>query len=556
MMAIFANIGLSATEPAQKIHIVIVGPKADPNAKKLYTAATAYSNSNTEVTWWDRKEGPLKNSDVSYPLLDKSAVYVCHAFQCSLPIFQAENLSTLMKKITTLPEPAIANTPKPKLHEVAINNPLNAEELLAGKNWFFIIFGFIGLGLLLSFTPCILPLVPIMASIIVGQTIGVKKEKTFLLCCTYVFSMSLTYSFLGLMAGIFGLYLQIYMQKTWIIILFSLIFFTLALSMLGAFELKLPRFFQQKITDRCNLQKGGSYLGVMGMGIFATLIVSPCVTAPLAGVLGFITRTSDYLLGAIALFFLGLGMGVPLLIISLFSRNILPKAARWNIQIRTFFGLILLWMSIWIVSRVIPDLLSMVLFSALLILTAVHMGITKRKTKTLFHKCWKTLTIMIFVCGVAILLNALFINTDFYNKLIKNRLADSANTSMTVVPIFKDIKNKDELNRAINSARTAHMPVLLDFTAKWCTACVRMNRDVFTDSNVMNLFNKFYLLQVDLTNSDSDKLNLARQFNVAGPPIILFFGKQGQLMTIRATGDLDVNQFTQIMRDVLAEYNK
>jgi len=532
------------------IHIAIVGSKNDTDAKNLYATALANSPLNLRIDWWDKKEGPMLNSDAVYPAMDKSAAYVCHGFQCSFPIFKAQDLLAILHDIIAPPQALSDTKIIPVQFSHSINNPMSAENLLTGKNWILIILGFIGFGVLLSFTPCILPLVPIMASIIVGQTIGVKKEKTFLLCLSYVFSMSLTYSMLGLLAGAFGIYLQLYMQATWIVVLFSLLFFLLALSMLGAYELKLPSVLQQKFNKWNNLPTGGTYIGVMGMGVLSTLIISPCVTAPLAGVLSFIMKTSDYLLGAVGLFCMGLGMGSPLLIISLFSRNILPKAARWNNQIKSFFGVILLGVSIWIVSRVLSDAFSMMLWSAFIIFTTVYMGITKRKTKNLFDKFWKTLTIMIFVYGIALFCNALFMNSDLYHRLSLNQKALADNSAASAV--FKNIKNKADLESALHNAQANHLPILLDFSAQWCSSCINLERNVFTDANIQALMQKFMLLRVDLTHIDNDSMILARQFNVIAPPIILFFDEQGQLKDNRVTGDLNVAQFKQILDNVIS----
>jgi len=547
---------LAEVQHKNELHIVIVGSKSDPAAKELYTTALAESPLS-RIEWFDRKEGPLSHSDVVYPVLEKSAAYVCHGFQCSFPIYTSRNLSGIIHDIAAPAQAAVISQTLPDVKQAPIqlsyvvSNPTNAEKLLTGKNWIFIIFGFIGFGLLLSFTPCILPLVPIMASIIVGQTIGVKKEKTFLLCLTYVLSMSFTYAFLGLLAGVFGVYLQVYMQTTWIIVLFSVIFLLLALSMLEAYELKLPNFVQQKMNKWSNLQKGGTYFGVMGMGVLATLIISPCVTAPLAGVLSFITKTSDYMLGAVGLFCMGFGMGLPLLIISLFSKNILPRAARWNDQIKSFFGIILLGVSIWIVSRVISNVLSTMLWSALIILTTIYMGITKRKTKKLFDKFWKTLTIMLFAYGVALFCNALFINSDLYRTLGTTQKTFSDNGGMSLAAIFKNIKNKTDLEQALNEDKKIHLPVLLDFSAKWCASCVEMERNVLNDPEVMSMLKRFLLLRVDLTNVDNESMELAHQFNVVAPPMVLFFDEYGQLANLRATGDLNANQFRQVLQQAL-----
>jgi thiol:disulfide interchange protein len=537
------------------IHITIIGSKNDVIAKNLYATALAHSPFYSRIDWWDRKEGPLLNSDTTYPVIDKSAAFVCHGFECSFPIYNPQDLLDTLHDITTPNRESMTTLGASGAKEshsplfVNISGSNTTKNLLVNKNWFLIIFGFTFLGLLLSFTPCILPLIPIMASIIVGRTIGVEKQKTALLCLTYVLAMSFTYSLLGVLAGAFGFYFQIYMQATPVLILFSLILLALSISMLGNHELRLPHVLQQKIIHWSNLQKGGNFFGVAIMGVLSTLIVSPCVSAPLAGILSFITETSDYTLGAISLFFMSFGMGLPLLIISLFSKNILPKAARWNNQIKNFFGIILLGISIWIFSRAISNTASMMLWSAYIIFITVYMGITKRKIKNLSDKCWKTLTIMIFLYGIFLFFSALFTNSDLYQTL--NMKTSSGGQSISTEPLFKNIKNQDELDQAFNGAKESHTPILLDFSAKWCTACVKMDREILNNPEVIPLLKSFLLLRVDLTSISSDSIALARQFHVVGPPIVLFFNNHGQVINLRATGELDVKQFESVLQQAL-----
>ncbi len=540
------------------IHVAIVGAKGDPQAKMLFETALANSILYTRLDWWDKKEGPLMNSTVTYPVTNQAAAFVCHGFQCSFPLYHSQDLLAILQKINepreSMPTHAIVESKGTMIQSnVATDDSSSAEKLLCKQNWIFIIIGFLGFGLLLSFTPCILPLVPIMASIIVGQTIGVKKEKTFLLCLSYVLSMSLTYCVLGLIAGAFGVYLQVYMQSRSIIIFFSLLFLLLALSMLDAFELKLPNCVLQKVNKWSNLQKGGSYYGVMIMGCLSTLIISPCVSAPLAGVLSYITKTGDYVLGAVGLFFMSFGMGIPLLIISVCSKNILQKASEWNNQIKAFFGLILLGVSIWIASRVFSTTVSMMLWSALIIFSAIYVGIYNTNVQSLIEKFWKTLTIMAFVYGIALFLNALLINSDLYRLVESTQRSISDVPSLLSTPHSKDIKNMTELDQALNEAKISHRPVLLDFSAAWCTACVAMDKNVLHNQLIIPLLKKFLYLHVDLTNVDKDSMSLAHHFNVIAPPMVLFFDSTGQLLNLRVTGEIDVDRFQAVLQQVLSD---
>jgi thiol:disulfide interchange protein DsbD len=532
-------------------HVVVVGSKSDPAAKKLYEAALTQLPMNARMAWWDKSEGPLLNADTDYPDTGHATAYICHGIQCSLPITDTDQLIQQLDAIMVnhaVPEAvAKANSSKNVIDlSDIISDSMNAEKVLADKHFILVILGFLGFGLLLSFTPCLLPLVPIMASIIVGNTIGVKKQKTFLLCLTYVVAMSFSYAILGMIAGAFGVYLQSYMQSTKMIVIFSLLFFLLALAMLDAYELSIPRVIQQKLNDWSNLQEGGRYLGVAIMGMLSSLIVSPCVSAPLVGVLGFITKTGNYTLGAIGLFFMGFGMGVPLLIITLFSTNILPRASKWNAQIKTFFGIILLGASVWMISRILSDALTMLLWAAFIIFTSIYMGITKRRVTSLFAKFWKLITIMLFVYGVALFYEALFISSDLYELLSQHRVA------ATQEALFKPVVSLSELEADLKTAAALRQPVILDFSAKWCTACMSLEHTVFKDEMVKSQLTKFMVLRVDLTTMTPESEALTKQFNIAGPPMMVFFNDHGKPVDVRAIGDMDVKSFSALLQTELS----
>jgi thiol:disulfide interchange protein DsbD len=534
------------------LHVTIVG------SKNLYVTATAHTLADTRLDWWDKAEGPMQNADTVYEITAKPAAYVCHGFQCSFPAYDSPELISMLKDINLPSQVKIEKNLVPESSNIKVQlnnlicNPAETEKLLIKHNWIIIILGFVGFGLLISFTPCILPLVPIMASIIVGNTIGVKKEKTFLLCLVYVLSMSFTYSILGVLAGAFGLYLQIYMQNAVVLILFSIVFLALALSMLGVYELTLPKAMQQKISKWSNLQKGGTFIGVTCMGILSTLIISPCVSAPLAGVLSYITKNGDYILGAISMFFMGLGMGLPLLIITIFSKNILPKASQWNNQIKHFFGLILLAASIWIASRVIPETSSMILWSSYIILTSIYMGITNQKVVTLFDKFWKVITIMFFVFGISLFWEALIINSDLYNVLQQKLTAVPILSNSSGALEFKNVKNLDDLTIYIDAAKKKHLPILLDFTAKWCSVCTYLDHNILSNPEIHDDLTKFVLLRVDLTDVNSESLKIAHEFQMVGPPLIIFIDEQGKLLNIRILGDVDLNNFKGTLQQILA----
>jgi thiol:disulfide interchange protein DsbD len=537
------------------VHIVIATTKPDTTAKILFLAALAHAPIYSRIDLWSKNSGPLMNSDTDYQVMDKPVVYVCHGFQCSFPIYDIPDLITKLRELETPDYVELQNISDRKLEnqfQFALDDVNAAENLLKKGNWLFTIMGFLGFGLLISFTPCILPLVPIMASIIVGNTIGVSKRKTFSLCLTYVVSMAFMYSFLGLIAGKFGLYLQIYLQGKISLILFSLIFLLLALLMLNDYELTIPNVIQNKIDKWSRLQTGGTFFGVMIMGVLSTLIISPCVTAPLLGALSFITKTGDYVLGAVGLFCMGIGMGIPLMIITLFSKNILPKAAHWNNQIKHFFGLVLLATSIWLISRVISETYIEICWSAFLILTTMYLGVFTMSVNTFFAKLWKTLSIMLFLFGLGLFADALFTSTDLYKALQLISTVRYAKDD-ELKPIFKIIKNKDDLQLAFDEAKQNHVPILLDFTASWCTACVKLDKDILSNRALSNIMSRYMLLKIDLSDINSESMAVASLFHVFGPPIILLINTKGQVFNLNLSNDMTVDQFKNDLQQQLEQ---
>jgi thiol:disulfide interchange protein DsbD len=280
------------------------------------------------------------------------------------------------------------------------------------------------------------------------------------------------------------------------------------------------------------------------MGILATLIVSPCITAPLAGVLSYIAKSSDYLLGMVGLFFMGIGMGLPLLIIGLCSENILPKAARWNKQIKHFFGLLMLGMSLYVASRVLTEFCTTLLLSAYLYLVVLYMGLFNGNLKGWFRKFLKAAGIMIFIYATFIYVVALLMNSGLTDNL---RMTVGA----TSVASFNTIENKLELQQALKEAQKNHLPALIDFSASWCHSCKNLEKNVFNNPEVSPMLKKFYLIRVDVTNANDDSMALARQFNVAGPPVVLFFDENGKMIASKINGDVPSEQFMQTLGDVL-----
>lgn len=383
---------------------------------------------------------------------------------------------------------------------------------------------FFGFGLLLSLTPCIFPMIPILSGIIVGHGQRITTTRGFLLSLSYVLASALTYTVFGILAAVFGSNLQASFQQPWIIGLFSAIFVILSLSMFGFYHLELPKSWQVKLHNSGEIHRDGSLLGAAIMGALSSLIVGPCVAAPLAGALIFIGQTGDVVLGGSALFMMGLGAGVPLLLLGASAGKLLPKAGEWLNTTKSVFGVLMLAVAVWMLSRILPASVTMLLCAMLLIIPAIYLRaidslpVNSRGWHTLF----KGIGLMMLVYGVLILIGLSMGNSNPLEPLQVHNNGISSSKESGVV--FERVKSLTELDARIQQAAANKQMVMLDFYADWCISCKEMEAYTFADSNVKAALAQFVLLQADVTqNSDDDKA-LLEKFNLIGPPAILFFG--------------------------------
>ena len=424
-------------------------------------------------------------------------------------------------------------------------------QLLAGDETLWALLSFFGFGLLLSFTPCVFPMIPILSSVIVGQGQQITTRRAFMLSLTYVLAMSVTYTIAGVIAGLFGSNLQIAFQNPWILGSFSALFVLLAFSMFGFYELQLPGSLQTRLSNLSSKQQGSTFIGAGIMGFLSALIVGPCVAAPLAGALIYIGLSGDALLGGLSLFILSLGMGLPLLIIGASAGKLLPRAGNWMNTIKAVFGVILLGLAIWILERIIPDQVTMVLWAVLLIGSAVYMGAVDRLgvEATGWQKLWKGTGLIMLIYGVLLMIGAAGGGNDVLQPLRGASLPFNATTTSaeSTTPSslkFKAVKGVDGLNREISLATAANRPVMLDFYADWCFDCVRLDKRTFTDPSVQQALANAVLLRADLTAYDDEDKALLRHFKLPGPPAILFFTPQGkEIRQYRLIGFLNPEEF-------------
>lgn len=413
---------------------------------------------------------------------------------------------------------------------------------LASGNLLIVLLSFFGFGLLLSLTPCVFPMIPILSSIIASQSsVNMTGRKGFLLSLVYVIAMSFAYTIAGVLAGMFGANLQASLQNPWVLASFSIIFVVLAFSMFGFYEIKMPNFIQTKLSKKSDEAQTQGVVGVAVMGFLSALIVGPCVAAPLAGALIYIGQSGNAMLGGLALFVMSLGMGVPLLIIGTTAGKYMPRPGSWMENIKAIFGVMMLGVAIWMLSRIIPLHVSMFLWMLLVLISSIYLGALEplRVDVSGWHKLLKSLVVILFLYGVVLFLGSISGATNPLNPLEK---FISKEVSKEVLKTeFTRIQNGVELSQALKASSSK--PVMLDFYADWCVNCIELENFTFSDARVKEKLKNFTLLQMDVTkNSDEDK-RMQKEFGVFGPPAILFFKNGEELQSLRVIGFKNADEF-------------
>ena len=402
------------------------------------------------------------------------------------------------------------------------------------------IIAFFIFGVLLSLTPCVFPMIPILSGIIVGQPGKVTGLHGFVLSLAYVLAMALTYALLGVLAGSFQLNLQAASQNAWVIGAFSLVFVLLALSMFGYFELRMPAALQTRLAALSEPRQGSGLYSCAIMGAVSAVIVGPCVAPPLAGALLYISQTGDALLGGAALFSMGLGFGVPLLIIGASAGALLPRVGPWMEKVKQGFGIIMLGVAIWFLERVIPGAVAIILWALLVIMAALLMGALDRTART--GKAFKAAGIAGLIYAGALILGALSGSQDMLRPLAHLAGKPASSSSLE----FQRFKTAAELEQLLAAASAEGKFVMLDFYADWCVTCIEMEEDTFTDPEVKRVLTDVVLLQADVTRNDAEDQQLLERFQLFGPPAILFFGTdRRELLEYRLVGYVKPEQFLQ-----------
>jgi len=440
---------------------------------------------------------------------------------------QDDGASAGLFPITAPAQPQEASpTPAAPAESDGQNELSLAKSTLEGGSWWKISAAFLLFGLLLSFTPCVLPMVPILSSIIIGEGESTKM-KSFLLALAYCLGMALVYTTLGVAAGLAGEGLAGALQKPWVLVTFSLLLIGLSLSMFDLYELQIPTSLQASLNKTSGRLKGGKFAGVFLMGAISALIIGPCVAAPLAGTLVYISQTRDVFIGGLALFSMAMGMSVPLLLIGLSAGSLLPKAGSWMIGVKYVFGLLLIAVAIWMVTPVLPPQALMLAWGTLGILCAVFAGVfgPPAEKLTIGGKFKKTLGLVLLIIGVMELVGAAAGGTDVLKPLAGLRASSGTISAETEHLTFKRIHSIDELDRELQAS--AGKSVMLDFYADWCVSCKELEKFTFSDPNVQQTLANVTLLQVDVTANTEDDKALMKRFELFGPPGIIFFDKSG-----------------------------
>ncbi|MEW6515169.1 MAG: protein-disulfide reductase DsbD [Pseudomonadota bacterium] len=474
---------------------------------------------------------------ICYPPMTQEAKLTLAAMSSSEPVSSAVPINTAGRLDAVPPAPTseVTSSDGDESGRIA--------QLLKGSGFWVAIASFFGFGLLLSLTPCVFPMIPILSGIIVNHGHAVSHTRAFILSLAYVLGMAITYAAVGVAAGFSGTLLSAALQNVWVLGTFALVFVVLSLSMFGFYELQLPTALQSKLSDTANHQ-GGSLPAIALMGALSALIVGPCVAAPLAGALLYIAQTKDAVLGGAALFAMALGMGVPLLAVGVFSRSLLPKAGPWMEAVKKFFGVLLLAVALWLVSPVLPSWAVMLGWAALLIVPAIFLRALDPLPPNAknWQRFWKGVGLLMLLGGTAMLAGLLGGSRNPLQPLdfLRASQAGAGTSYANEAPTFEKVKTIAELDARVAAAIK---PVMLDFYADWCVSCKEMEKFTFSDSAVAAKMKEFVLLKADVTANNDDDKALLKRFGLFGPPGIIFFQKGQEIRNLRVVGYQPAEQF-------------
>ncbi|QET03435.1 protein-disulfide reductase DsbD [Cupriavidus pauculus] len=442
---------------------------------------------------------------------------------------------------------AVSSAPSQAANAAVAEDGDRIARALASRNLGVIVALFFGLGLLLTFTPCVLPMVPILSSIVVGE--HVTRGRALTVSLAYVLGMAVVYTAIGVAAGMIGEGLAAALQTPWVLGAFAVLMIALALSMFGLYELQLPQRWQTRLTESSNKRQGGQIAGAAVMGAISALIVGPCVTAPLAGALAYIAQTGDAVTGGSALFAMAIGMGVPLVLVGVGAGNLLPRAGRWMEATKRFFGFLLIGVAIWMVTPVLPAWIVMVAWAALLLVGAVYLGAFDALGADArgLARLGKGLGLLAALAGAIVLVGLASGGRDPLQPLshlsFNGAAGGASGAGEKEAMRFERIRTVADLDARVAAAAAAGRPVMLDFYADWCVSCKEMEKFTFSDAKVGARMAQLTLLQADVTANNADDRALLKRFGLFGPPGIILFGADGKERPVRVIGYQSADRF-------------
>ncbi|MEA1879878.1 MAG: protein-disulfide reductase DsbD [Campylobacterota bacterium] len=427
-------------------------------------------------------------------------------------------------------------------------------DVLINESSFFVLFLFFIFGLLLSLTPCIFPMIPILSSIIVSQQGESEKPsvgKAFFTSLVYVLAMALTYTVVGLVAGLLGADLQAAMQNPWVLTVFAGVFIALAFSLFGYYEIGLPASWQSKISQASDGAQGKGILGTAIMGALSALIVGPCTAAPISGAVIFISQTGDALLGGAALFVMSMGMGMPLLLVGIGAGKFMPKPGGWMTAVSQVFGVMMLGLAIFMLSRILPGGLTMILWSLLFMGTALYMGVFESKAGEGAVKLFKLLAMVFLVYGIILFVGAVSGANSMFSPLKKFTSGTVVSSATTTHATNAEGHLGYSVARLMKEVEASDKPVVVDFGKDSCTACVELEEITFPDNRVQEQMLNFTFIKIDLTANNDDDKALLKEYGLFGTPNIIFFDKNNNFMPEQSlTGFIPPEDFAEHLKGI------
>ena len=437
----------------------------------------------------------------------------------------------------------------------------STKTMLEGGNILLILGSFFIFGIFLSLTPCVLPMIPILLGLIMGQR-DAKKIQAFFLSLSYVFGMAITYAIAGMITAVLGNSVQSILQNVWVISACSLLFVLLSLSLFGLYEIQLPSFLLSRLSNTANKTKSGSYVGVFFMGVISSLIVSPCVSAPLAGTLIYIASTGNVLLGGSALFVLALGMGILLVVAGTSGGKLLLKSGGWMLSVRYLLGIVMIAFAIWMLGRVIPSDWTNMLYGMLLIGTAIYMGAIDPVEQSRWKRFVKMIAFFILVLGIGIVFR--FSNTNMTLSRTNTAQVSALPTGSQVTAdneethensVFTRVTTIEQMDKLIDKANEEHKPVMIDYYADWCATCKKMEETTFKNANIKSTLQSFVAIQADITKNNADSTAMKKKYGIFAPPHIVFLAPDGkEVSELSIAGDVNANDLNQKLKMILSVY--